>query len=302
MKRFFLLSLLLLLSGLITAHAADSVQAAQTKLRAEGYYFGDPSGVYDSATAAAVTRYQIRNGLTITGKLDAETAKALSLSAPAAEATSAKMDSETWRRLRKSDEQFLQRLNSGAVPPPGAAASSPAPTRGPVAAPRPPSVAQAQIDPHAPPPPIEEGTPPPAARRLPPSHSGRVPDYAASPERLRDYVAAFVLAGLDPQVGAELEFFGEKVNYFGEPGTSREKIRQDLLRYDRRWPQRRFVLAGDLQIERLPGRLLRVTFPLRYELRSRSEHSSGKVMKTITLRKVGQDDFEIVAVDEKKAG
>ena len=34
-----------------------------------------------------------------------------------------------------------------------------------------------------------------------------VPSAAYNRERLRDYIAAFVLAGLDPQVGAETEFF-----------------------------------------------------------------------------------------------
>ena len=72
-------------------------------------------------------------------------------------------------------------------------------------------------------------------------------------ERLRDYVGAFILAGLDPQVGAELDFFAGRVNYFGEANISREKIRGDLVRYDERWPQRRFWLAGDLVVTREPG-------------------------------------------------
>jgi hypothetical protein len=45
---------------------------------------------------------------------------------------------------------------------------------------------------------------------------------------------------------------------------------------------------------------LRVTFPLRYELRSGSRHSSGKVWKTLVLEKTGADDLQIVAVNERK--
>ena len=33
----------------------------------------------------------------------------------------------------------------------------------------------------------------------------------ASTEQLRDYVGAFVLAGLDPKVGSETEFFADHV-------------------------------------------------------------------------------------------
>ena len=119
-------------------------------------------------------------------------------------------------------------------------------------------------------------------------------------ERLRDYVGAFVLAGLDPEVGSETEFFAERVDYFGERGVAREKIRRDLQRYNERWPTRRFWLVGELEVTPINGQL-KVTFPLRYELRSPSRHSSGKVWKTLILEKAGVDDLQIVAVNERKA-
>jgi peptidoglycan hydrolase-like protein with peptidoglycan-binding domain len=55
----------------------DNVLAVQTKLRDGGFYFGEIDGAYSSELAAALGRYQIRNGLPITGQLDVETAKAL---------------------------------------------------------------------------------------------------------------------------------------------------------------------------------------------------------------------------------
>jgi hypothetical protein len=42
-------------------------------------------------------------------------------------------------------------------------------------------------------------------------------------ERLRDYVGAFVLAGLDPHVGSETEFFADRVEYYDEGVIGREK-------------------------------------------------------------------------------
>jgi hypothetical protein len=119
-------------------------------------------------------------------------------------------------------------------------------------------------------------------------------------ERLRDYIAAFVLAGLDPQVGAETEFFAERVNYFGKPGVTRETIRRDLQRYNARWPRRAFSLAGELEISPVSDNL-KVTFPLRYDLRNGSRHSSGTVRKTLVLEKTGADDLQITAVNERKA-
>jgi hypothetical protein len=109
-----------------------------------------------------------------------------------------------------------------------------------------------------------------------------------------------VLAGLDPRVGAEAEFFADRVDYFGEHNVAREKIRRDLQRYDNRWPERRFWLAGELEVTPANGRL-KVSFPLRYELQSQSKRSSGQVWKTLVLEKTGTDDLQIVSVNERKA-
>ena len=57
--------------------AEENVRAVQRKLGDEGCYFGEIDGAYSSDFSAALSRYQIRNGLPITGQLDAETSKAL---------------------------------------------------------------------------------------------------------------------------------------------------------------------------------------------------------------------------------
>ena len=251
------------------------MRAAQTQLRQQGFYFGDPNGIYNDQTAAAVTRYQIRHGLQITGQLDAPTAKALGTRPlpPTSEGSPPSM-SGTWRQLRNGEQQFVP-----AQPHSLPKVSSPAP--------RPPSEPSYQS---APPPPI--ATPGLVTRRDSDKSFGR--------ERLRDYVGAFVLAGLDPKVGAELEFFADRVDYFDDGKLSREKIRRDLLRYDARWPERRFWLAGDLEVRSESNRRLRVGFPLRYELQNRSERASGTVRKTLVLEKTANNNLEIVAVNEKK--
>ena len=119
-------------------------------------------------------------------------------------------------------------------------------------------------------------------------------------ERLRDYIGAFVLAGLDQRVGSETEFFADRVEYYDEGVIDREKIRKDLQRYAARWPDRRFWLDGDIRVERQNGDRMRVTFPLRYDLRNGAKHSSGKINKTLVLQPAG-NDLQIVAVNERKA-
>ena len=221
MKRSALALLLVILSHALGAPAEENVRAAQMQLRQEGFYFGDPNGVFNSETAAAVTRYQIRHGLQITGELDASTAKALGVRARASTpGASAPSLSGTWRQLRNGEQQFVPAQSH--FPPNGS--SSPRS-----------STSRRSVPQHS------MATPLPVTR-------GDAATSSFSHERLRDYVAAFVLAGLDPKVGAELEFFADRVDYFGDAHLSREQIRRDLLRYDTRWPERRFWVAGEIEV------------------------------------------------------
>ena len=259
MKRFFLCFLAVILAASHSLRADETVRAVQTRLKTGGFYFGEISGRYDSDTSVAITRYQIRNGLQITGKLDAPTRQALGVATGKSAVPLRGFGEEAWRSLRKTDQEYLKRLIAED-------------TRNTKTTKRPEKVST-----------------------TPPSTTPASYDR----ERLRDYIAAFVLAGLDPQVGAETEFFAERVNYFGKPGVSRESIRRDLQRYNDRWPQRAFSLAGELEISAGNDKL-KVSFPLHYELQNASKHASGKVLKTLLLEKTGTDDLQIVAVDERK--
>jgi hypothetical protein len=118
-------------------------------------------------------------------------------------------------------------------------------------------------------------------------------------QRLRDYVAAFVLAGLDRNVGAETEFFADRVEYYDQGMVDREKISDDLKRYDERWPERHFWVAGAINVEQQSDNRMRVTFPLGFKLRNANKTLNGKVSKTLLLEPAG-DDLQIVAVNERK--
>ena len=114
---------------------------------------------------------------------------------------------------------------------------------------------------------------------------------------MRDYVAAFVLAVVEKNVGAEAEFFADRVDYYDQGTMDREKIREDLKHYDERWPERHFWIAGTINVEPQTDNLVQVTFPLGFKLRNANRQSSGKVGKTLVLERAG-DDLQIVAVNE----
>ena len=63
--------------ALSTARADQAVASAQQALKDKGFYYGEVTGTKDADTTAAIRRYQIRNGLQITGDLNAETRKSL---------------------------------------------------------------------------------------------------------------------------------------------------------------------------------------------------------------------------------
>jgi peptidoglycan hydrolase-like protein with peptidoglycan-binding domain len=278
----------------LSALADDNVRGVQTKLKEGGFYLGEIDGAYSSELSAALTRYQIRNGLPITGQLDSETSKALgaepavtSSSVKATTAGDAAGRSETWRRLRKKDGNFARNVDAR-----DKAAARTAKMKAATAdASRKTTTVAAQPAPPAEGPAVATVEPVVSERK----QSGGTGDA----ERLRDYVGAFVLAGLDPEVGAEAEFFADRVQYYDDGLKDRDKIRQDLRRYDERWPDRKFWLAGDPVVDRVTDDLLRVRFPLRFELRNGEKHSSGKVIKTLVLQPAG-DDFQIVGVNEQK--
>src|SRR5437763_16431822 len=76
-----------LLAALAGAARADQVvQNVQQALKDQGFYYGDVTGEKDADTTAAIRRYQIRNGLQISGDLNDETLKALAVNSYGARA------------------------------------------------------------------------------------------------------------------------------------------------------------------------------------------------------------------------
>lgn len=106
--------------------ADDEMRNVQTELKSQGFYYGELDGKFSSETAAAIKRYQIRNGLEVTGTLTKQTLESLGLarteaprsSAPPATPSQAPGSrSPTHLRrddpVRESDRSFLRREETG---------------------------------------------------------------------------------------------------------------------------------------------------------------------------------------------
>jgi len=70
---------------LASATANDQIRDVQGALKSQGFYYGEVTGTENAETDAAIRRYQIRNGIAVTGKLNAPTLAALGVGGKKAE-------------------------------------------------------------------------------------------------------------------------------------------------------------------------------------------------------------------------
>src|SRR5881275_1874518 len=68
--------------------ADQTTQSVQQALKGQGFYYGNVTGDKSAETTAAVRRYQIRNGLQVTGEINPETLQSLSSSSNSNSASS----------------------------------------------------------------------------------------------------------------------------------------------------------------------------------------------------------------------
>jgi peptidoglycan hydrolase-like protein with peptidoglycan-binding domain len=87
MKRSCFAFLALLLAAAGGLRADQTTATVQQALKDQGFYYGDVNGEKTADTTAAIRRYQIRNGLQITGQIDAETLRSLGVGTGIARAT-----------------------------------------------------------------------------------------------------------------------------------------------------------------------------------------------------------------------
>jgi peptidoglycan hydrolase-like protein with peptidoglycan-binding domain len=85
MNRKLLAAVFVFLAACSAARADSAIESAQQKLKDSGFYYGEINGKKDADTTAAVRRYQIRNGLQITGELNTETLQSLGLTSKPAQ-------------------------------------------------------------------------------------------------------------------------------------------------------------------------------------------------------------------------
>jgi peptidoglycan hydrolase-like protein with peptidoglycan-binding domain len=105
MKEIGLAFLFFLLAGVSLARAEQPIAEVQKALKEQGFYYGDVTGTKTADTTAAIRRYQIRNGLQITGEIDAETLRSLGIGPSSGSATGRRSEPTPQEESRAADQE-----------------------------------------------------------------------------------------------------------------------------------------------------------------------------------------------------
>jgi peptidoglycan hydrolase-like protein with peptidoglycan-binding domain len=72
-----LLFFVVTLCAVSLVHANETIRSVQQTLKDQGFYYGAVTGDKSAETSAAIRRYQIRNGLQVTGEINEETVRSV---------------------------------------------------------------------------------------------------------------------------------------------------------------------------------------------------------------------------------
>ena len=108
----------LVLAGFVRAD--QTIQSVQQTLKDQGFYYGNVTGDKSAETTAAIRRYQIRNGLQVTGEINPETLSSLNVNSnQAASSQPASKPAVTQiagsRQIRLSPVPPINRCRAGLV-------------------------------------------------------------------------------------------------------------------------------------------------------------------------------------------
>ncbi|MEO8440195.1 MAG: peptidoglycan-binding domain-containing protein [Spartobacteria bacterium] len=111
---------LLCLSAVGGVRADQTTAAVQSALKEQGFYYGNVTGEKTADTTAAIRRYQIRNGLQITGEIDAETLRSLGVGSGSSRSATQQPSGAAPDEQAGGEEETTQSAEiSPQEPPPG---------------------------------------------------------------------------------------------------------------------------------------------------------------------------------------
>lgn len=118
----------LIFFGSIALLRADQlVESVQQALKDQGFYYGEVTGEMNANVTAAIRRYQIRNGLQVSGQLNPETLQSLGIQSSAAAPTTATKPAPPGpaTQVKPDGQQANEPQNESPAPPAQGFANAP---------------------------------------------------------------------------------------------------------------------------------------------------------------------------------
>lgn len=260
--KFRLLAIAALLAiGIGTAHADEQVRRVQEELRKRNLYFGDINGKQTPEVVGAIRRYQERKGFEPNGNIDGPLLQSLNVGEPAVQSVAAQEEWPEVPVLKSDTAVAVQEADREYLEEVDLVASVETED----------SSSQAVAA-------VESTTPEQAVK-----------------EFLRDFVE---LAG-ENDVAQEIAHYDDTVKYFDHGERTRDFIRDDITRYHKRWPKRKYEVAEAVKVTPQPDGTLQARFRLKFEVANDKQTVRGRTDNTFVL-KDSEDGFRIVSMQEKR--
>lgn len=261
MRRAILFFCLIWIAMGSPVRADEKVRQAQEELRKRNLYFGNVDGQISPELAGALKRYQARKGFEVTGTVDETTS--LSLHIPV---TVSAKSPQTWPDtpvLRSDAARVLSESQRVALEK------------------------EAELNPDL--------SPTPA----PPAESP-APAQDLTPDRVKKFVEDYLRDAETQDVPAQVKYYAFPVQYFDHGTVAAEFVTKDTSNYVKRWPQRKYVLAGPVSFFASGKETETIMeFPIAFSVRNKRHAVSGRTQNFWTIRPEGEN-LKIVAIREQR--
>jgi len=109
--------LVVMLCAVSLAHADQTIRSLQQTLKDQGFYYGTVTGEKSAETTAAIRRYQIRNGLQVTGEINEETLRSVQSSSHSVASASQPASKPAGAQPNSGRPDVDARLSQSSPPP-----------------------------------------------------------------------------------------------------------------------------------------------------------------------------------------
>lgn len=117
------------------------------------------------------------------------------------------------------------------------------------------------------------------------------------------FVQRYLAACGSPSVDDEVNLYAERVDYYDHGAVDRQYVRNEIVAYDQRWPNRKYSLLSPVRISKTSGASVakfRVGFEVANLSSSTNRRAAGRTDDSLGLGRRSDGSLEIVSLREQR--